>query len=73
MKSHQTKPTVNINTELLSLCSQCWKEVEDLHIKKEIITKVTGEGPTKVKRHEHGVDEDDLSEFLDWRSKKSWK
>lgn len=45
--------------------------MEDLHIKKETISKTSAGGSNKDDEEE--LDEDDLSEFLDWRSKKSWK
>jgi hypothetical protein len=53
---------------------QRWNEVNDLEKKREeikkkgVVTKVTGD-----EDGEEELDEADLDEFLDWRSKKSWK
>ena len=52
--------------------SQRWQEVEDLHVKKETITKTTGEDDNKDNESDD-LEEEDLEQFLDWRSKKSWK
>ncbi|KAL4238716.1 hypothetical protein ACF0H5_003423 [Mactra antiquata] len=52
---------------------QCWKEVNDLETKKEEIMR---NGPIECKKDNDSDDdlnEEMLDEFLDWRSKKSWR
>ncbi|KAL8604195.1 hypothetical protein ACOMHN_014763 [Nucella lapillus] len=51
---------------------QRWKEVEDLHVKKETLPKTAGDDKDKDNDSDD-LDEEDLDQFLDWRSKKSWK
>lgn len=52
---------------------QCWKEVNDLETKKEELMK---SGPVESKMDvdsDEDLNEEALDEFLDWRSKKSWR
>jgi hypothetical protein len=56
---------------LFFICRQRWQEVEDLHVKKETISKVSGDDQNGSKASDE--DEEELDLFLDWRSKKSWK
>jgi len=56
-----------------SLFSQCWKEVNELETKKEEMMK---NGPVSTRANADSDDElneEMLDEFLDWRSKKSWR
>lgn len=51
-----------------------WKEIDNLHIKKEEImshpgAKDTESGPDS----DEDAEDQELQEFMDWRSKKSWK
>ncbi|PVD26420.1 hypothetical protein C0Q70_14096 [Pomacea canaliculata] len=71
MEEDNEQATVERNLDEIDDQIQRWKEVEDLHIKKETISKTSAGGSNKDDEEE--LDEDDLSEFLDWRSKKSWK
>ena len=50
---------------------QCWKEVNDLEKKKEEVMKKGAQGNKKDTDSDEDLDETDLDEFLDWRSKKS--
>ncbi|KAH3859258.1 hypothetical protein DPMN_101975 [Dreissena polymorpha] len=55
------------------LFSQCWKEVNELETKKEELMK---SGPVESKMDvdsDEDLNEEALDEFLDWRSKKSWR
>ncbi|WAR18691.1 ZN830-like protein [Mya arenaria] len=52
---------------------QCWKEVNDLEVKKE---EIMSRGPRDLRPDTDSDDElneEMLDEFLDWRSKKSWR
>ncbi|XP_052271066.1 zinc finger protein 830-like [Dreissena polymorpha] len=52
---------------------QCWKEVNELETKKEELMK---SGPVESKMDvdsDEDLNEEALDEFLDWRSKKSWR
>lgn len=46
--------------------------MEDLHVKKETIAKTTGDDDNNDNDSDD-LEEEDLDQFLDWRSKKSWK
>ena len=52
---------------------QCWKEVNDLEKKKEEIMQKEPHDAKKESDSDEDLSEAKLDEFLDWRSKKSWR
>ncbi|GFS21862.1 zinc finger protein 830-like [Elysia marginata] len=52
---------------------QRWQEVENLHVKKEIILKSSKADTAKKEDSDEDFDEEELDEFLDWRSKQPSK
>ncbi|KAK7441700.1 hypothetical protein BaRGS_00040563 [Batillaria attramentaria] len=66
---------VNVERNLDEIDDQMqrWKEVDDLHVKKETIAKPVGDSGNKDDDSDADLEEEDLNQFLDWRSKKSWK
>lgn len=52
------------------LCRNRWKEINDLEIKKEeIMQKKTSEDTVKGQSDDEDVEDEDLEDFMDWRSK----
>ena len=49
--------------------SNRWKEVNDLHIKKEEMPHKTDK-QTSDSDNDSDIDDENLEDFLDWRSKK---
>lgn len=60
----------NILFFFFKLCRNRWKEINDLEIKKEeIMQKKTSEDTVKGQSDDEDVEDEDLEDFMDWRSK----
>lgn len=60
----------NILGFFFKLCRNRWKEINDLEIKKEeIMQKKTSEDTIKGQSDDEDVEDEDLEDFMDWRSK----
>lgn len=60
----------NILVFFFKLCRNRWKEINDLEIKKEeIMQKKTSEDTVKGQSDDEDVEDEDLEDFMDWRSK----
>ncbi|XP_060556890.1 zinc finger protein 830-like [Ruditapes philippinarum] len=64
---------VDRNIDEIDEQMQCWKEVNDLETKKEEIMKKAPVDNKKDADSDDDLNEEMLDEFLDWRSKKSWR
>ncbi|XP_076443141.1 zinc finger protein 830-like [Babylonia areolata] len=72
MEEEDEQINVERNLDEIDDQIQRWKEVEDLHVKKETIPKTSSDDKDRDNDSDD-LDEEDLDQFLDWRSKKSWK
>ncbi|KAK3597132.1 hypothetical protein CHS0354_038051 [Potamilus streckersoni] len=66
---------VNINRNIDEIDDQMqrWREVDDLHNKREEIIQKAPANEQKESEDDAELNEADLEEFLDWRSKKLWR
>ncbi|RUS81193.1 hypothetical protein EGW08_011058, partial [Elysia chlorotica] len=70
MEEEDEQVNIDRNIDEIDDQIQRWQEVENLHVKKEIILKTSKTDAIKKEDLDEDVNDEDLDEFLDWRAKK---
>ncbi|GFO41368.1 Zinc finger protein 830-like [Plakobranchus ocellatus] len=73
MEEEDEQVNIDRNIDEIDDQIQRWQEVENLHVKKEIILKSSKADAVKEEENNEDVDEEELDDFLDWRAKKPVK